>query len=326
MNLCKGFNCMPDITRPIDDNTLFILLALRQNGYIEIPSIISVYDWNVNYDDTQVIFDDTPKTLEEIGAAGVEFIVDNFGVVKEEQEQKVILSAPITTQISGFLSEYLKDFSHNSMFYYDEKKHCNRLYEFIKYEEPDVLNFEGKYFTYKLLPKKNREKFKMIEYLAHLIEKGYLIADDKTFEFYTEQGIQRKSIRLKFESQEKVGLLFLNKFNEIEQKRILQDLKNKKPVIESEKWAIYSNRIIYKPFNLIGDLPNRYLNLLKYCIKKGNSKIFNSRAYANEIGISEQAVRGYCSEIHKEIQKSFNSDRKIVLLKSIGSGQWEIDV
>ena len=326
MNLCKGFNCMPDTTNPIDDNTLFILLTLRQNGYIKIPSITAVYDWDVNYNDTQAISDDIPNTLEEIGAAGIEFVVNNFGIAKEEQDQMIILSVPQTMQISEFISAYLKDFPHNSMFYYDEKKHCNRLYEFIKSEEPDVLNFEGKYFTYKLLPKKNREKFKMIEYLAHLIEKGYLIADDKTFEFYTEQGIQRKSIRLKFESQEKIELLFLNKFNEIEQKRILREIENKKPVIESEKWAIYSNRIIYKPLNLIGDLTNRYLNLLKYCIKKGNGKIFNSSTYADEIGISEQAVRGYCSEIHKEIQKSFNSDRKIVLLKSLGSGQWEIDV
>lgn len=43
MNLCKGFNCMPDTTRPINDRTFFILYALTKSSGLEISTISTFY-------------------------------------------------------------------------------------------------------------------------------------------------------------------------------------------------------------------------------------------------------------------------------------------
>lgn len=53
----KGKNIMPEQPQyPIDDNTLFILLALRYQGKIEIDGLDSVYDDVVNYSYTEKEF------------------------------------------------------------------------------------------------------------------------------------------------------------------------------------------------------------------------------------------------------------------------------
>ena len=41
-----------DFEYPIDDNTLFILLALRYQGFVELSGLDSIYDETVNYDYT----------------------------------------------------------------------------------------------------------------------------------------------------------------------------------------------------------------------------------------------------------------------------------
>ena len=43
MNLCKGFNCVLDTTRPIDDRTFFILYALTKSSGLEISTISTFY-------------------------------------------------------------------------------------------------------------------------------------------------------------------------------------------------------------------------------------------------------------------------------------------
>lgn len=52
MNLCKGFNCMLDITRPINDKTFFILYALTKGSGIDISTISVLYN---NYSITDVL-------------------------------------------------------------------------------------------------------------------------------------------------------------------------------------------------------------------------------------------------------------------------------
>lgn len=316
---------MPDVTKPIDDNTLFILLALSKTGYIKISDITAIYDWNVNYENTAIITDSVSNDIQEIGNAGIDYVVDNYGVAKEENAGQIVLRVAHKEHITNFLAEYLKHFPHDTVFYYSEEKHRNRLYEFIKSEEPDVCKFEGKYFTYKFLPKNNREKYKMIEYLAVLIAKGFLIADDYTFEFYTENGTKEKSIRLKFASKLKLEELFIDKFNEEKRQEILKELRNQKPEMESKKWIIYKDYIVYKPLRITGKMTNRYKKLLKYCIRENLEQI-TACEYAAYNKCTEQTAKGYFADIHRDIQKGLKTDNIKIFTPSGEEGKWRVDI
>lgn len=52
MNLCKGFNCMPDTTKPMNDKTFFILYTLTKSQGIDISTISALYD---NYSITDIL-------------------------------------------------------------------------------------------------------------------------------------------------------------------------------------------------------------------------------------------------------------------------------
>ena len=134
---------------PLDDKTLFILLRLKYNKQVEINRHGLIYDRTVNYDDTLIKPDCTVMSLPAIQEAGIKWIIKKFKVTQKASEQSIFLYTEHTEDISQWLSEYLKSFPHDKRYYFNEEKHRRRLYNFIKEKEPDVLEYEGKYYTYK---------------------------------------------------------------------------------------------------------------------------------------------------------------------------------
>lgn len=156
----KGIIIMPVQPKyPIDDNTLFILLALRYQGHIEMDGLHSVYDWNVNYDETVLNPEGKNLPVEEIAKRGINWICENFKIKPEVQTSNAIsLKVNENSELIKYLDNYFNEFTQYKNYYYSEAKHKERFYNFIKNNFPVLLEFEDKYFTYKFLPKENIEK------------------------------------------------------------------------------------------------------------------------------------------------------------------------
>ena len=311
---------------PLDDKTLFILLRLKYNKQVEINRHGLIYDRTVNYDDTLIKPDCTVMSLPAIQEAGIKWIIKKFKVTQKASEQSIFLYTEHTEDISQWLSEYLKSFPHDKRYYFNEEKHRRRLYNFIKEKEPDVLEYEGKYYTYKYLPETDKEKYKMIEYIALLIEQEILSADEKTFAINTSEGRQQTSIYTRFVSSNSIQELFNDYFSEEERSRIAKKIEAEQPLCESEKWSLYAgNKIYYKPEQRAGQIPPRYYNLFKFCIERGNRMTVTPNIYSQYSGtISPEVAAGYFSELNSNIKKALGLDIKV--LKSKGKHIWEINV
>lgn len=326
---------MPQIKKPIDDNTLFILLALRQNKQIEIPNVQAVYDFEVNYDNTAIVEGRKyPQNIDEIAAAGIDFVVDNYGVAKAELEDgTIILTVQNTQHIADYLSEYLQDFPHDTRYYYDEARHRKQLHEFIKSKVQIINDFSEKYFTYKLLPESDKEKYKMIEYIAWLIEQGFILSDNNTFCFDHEGEDLKKVIFLQFASVLKAKELFLNELSADEQQRVKEELLNKTPVAESENWQLFDEKvqdnILYKSNNLYGHISPRFHKIIRFAIECGNGAEITPQDYIkyskNKELNSEQAVKTYFADAEKQIAKELCITKPIIF-HSLGNKRWRIRV
>lgn len=320
----------------IDDNTLFVLLALCQNNKVTIPNLITLYDYNTNYDYTVIKPNNKQIRHIDLANAGIDYITENFGVVKSENEKQIILHLENTEHLKEYLNKYLETFPHDKLIYYDETKHLDLLYSFIKNEAPEILEidskqelaFEGKYFTYKYLPEKNKEKYKMIEFLALLVKRGFLQADNNTYEFWNEAGKPLKTIRVKFITKLKMQELFLKYYQQEKQSIIIKKLENNEPICQSAHWIIYEKDVIYIPepsepqYKIVGSLTKRYKNLLIFCIKKGNNRYITPDDYNC---VYAETAKKYFSELHADIKRHFGQKVK-VLYWTETKKKWKISV
>lgn len=312
-------------TLPIDDNTLFILLALRycENKTLELNGgLDAIYDWDVNYNNTLVETLAVGDDVTDYANAALKWIENTFSATSNNEPNKLTIILEDKTVLINYLQEYLKVFHTDKYLYFNEERHKRQLFNFIVADNPDfVKDFNihiGKYFTYKYLPENNPEKYKMIEYIGYLINKGILFACNETFECkYQETGEWKKSIRLRF-IDEKNDLEFLKEFlDEHEQQMIQEKLDREIPDIEScnHKWRLYKPKTIRNSFlQRSGELPPLSYRLFKYCIEKYNKqqKNISIKEYAKKANIAVSAAKIYISGLNSTITKALGTNIKVI--------------
>lgn len=308
---------------PLDDNTLFILLALRYKDTLDLKgSALSVYDWNVNYNGTVLEHLSSGNSLDNFATTALTYLENEFGIVADDNK---VLMVEDTSRITEFLDSYLNTFSLDNTLYVDEKKHKECLYNFIKEREPDVFKFQGKYFTYKLLPKNDIEKYNMIHYLGHLITNGTLVANEETFGMYLEKGEWKKTICVQFVSEPEELELFSEIISEEERKRKIAELNAKIPEQETANWRLYIPQTVYSvALKRSIEIPPRYYNLFVYLIeksKRGNNTI-SINEWAERKRITKSSAKGELPRFAKIIKEEFSMQ----ILKSRGNGTYKINV
>lgn len=323
---------MPETSQTIDDNTLFILLFLKENNEIDIPNENSIYDYMVNYTNTVIMqYIKGKNNLENLSNAGIEYIVENFGIAKNETATGTTLHAPHTRHINDFLDRYLNKFPQDSKYYYDEAKHKKALYQFIKSETEDIESFNGKYFTYKYLPETNKQKYKMIEYIAKLIQKGIFVSDSQTFGFDYDEETLKKIIYLRPSNSLYFKNFFKDFLNEEERIEVSQKLLKRKCEAESDDWIIYNvnaeHNLYHKPSKRCGKIPRRYHQLLYFALEKGKNTVVTPEEYRKHTKdrLKIPIIKSYFSELEKEIEKNLGIKRPKIFI-SQGKNKWEIKV
>lgn len=281
---------MPETLQlPIDDNTLFILLALRSQGEIKIGGWDSIYDDYTNYDETIIDPECENLSSEEKAIVLSDFLNKEFDIIPGAQDNnKVILRASENSKLEQYLEKYLGEFTQYNNYYYPEETHRKRFYDFIKKKFPIVLEFEDKYFTYKLKPIVDEEKYKMIEYIAILIQRGFLCADSNTFRFNNEKGKRKKVIKLKSSSKEKIFELFKDFIEKENNNELIDQVKQTTPLCESANFILYTNKknnVFCKSKNEFFTLRESSFTLLKYCIE--NEKDFiDVKEYTDKVNLN----------------------------------------
>ena len=103
---------------PIDDDTLFILLALRYDGELEIAGLDSVYDGLVNYDFTLLKPDNKRQNISDFAGKAIAWVRDKFEVSIEENDDILYLREPNAQKLKNFLDEYFTEFRIYKNYYH----------------------------------------------------------------------------------------------------------------------------------------------------------------------------------------------------------------
>lgn len=305
---------------PIDDNTLFILLALRYQGHIEIDGLDSVYDWNVNYDETVITQDCGAQDNLNYGELGLAWICKAFNIKPKRCGKRITLKIENEKPLEKFLTNYLSAFTQYKHYYYSEDKHKKRLYDFIKSKNEEILEHDDKYFSDKFLPDVDKEKYKMIEYVGTLFHSGILCSANEPFSFNKENNLFKKVIRLKFPSKIIAGEFFLNYLEAEKRIEVLEALKKERPICESNKFKLYDNKVdnvLYKERSY--HLKPALFKLIEFCVKNKKKEI-TIKDYKENINahIEDASVEKYFSE--------FNDKLATKIFCSIGLKKWSVDI
>lgn len=185
---------------PIDDNTLFILLALRYQGSIKRENINYAYDRFVNYDYTYLKHNNNRETVASIRQKGLDWITNEFDLVEADNNGgEPILRVENEEKLRDFLNEYFSDFRRYEDYYYSIDEHKKSLVKFIETNFAGRKNEElGKKFTYKFTPD---EQYKMIQYIGYLIHLKIFaepIDEREMFTFNNGERGYAKAIRMRF--------------------------------------------------------------------------------------------------------------------------------
>lgn len=190
-----------DFKYPIDDNTLFILLALRYQGCIKRENIDCAYDnKSVNYDYTYLKHNNYREAVTSIREKGFDWITNEFGLVEaDDKDGEPILQIKNKEKLEIFLYYYFLDFRIYKDYYYSIDEHKKSLVKFIETNFAGRKNEElGKKFTYKFTPD---EQYKMIQYIGYLIYHNIFaepIGEREMFTFNNGELGYAKAIRMRF--------------------------------------------------------------------------------------------------------------------------------
>lgn len=328
----------------LDDNTLFILLALEysDNNQMTIKGgLQAVYTPNVNYHNTLIKTLSKSDNINEYAAAGLAWIEKTFDIITETNDEELTLQLRDKNKLKDYLQTYLKDFTIDRTFYFTEKQHRDLFYKFIQINAgvdgnatiDDIINYEGKHFTYKILKDEESQlKYKMFHYIGYLINKKTLCAQPNSFECeYPDIDKKYKpSIRLKFTSTDKAKELFLDKLDETTRREYLHQQKATIPIAQSSKWQIFDllhDNIYHIPTKTKFTLKESFTDLLKWAIEKGNGEVVTSDDYLRfrnnkkEKGkkIKLQTVKGYISELNGVCEEKVGDERGILIAHNTGN-------
>lgn len=185
---------------PIDDNTLFILLALHYQGCIKRENINYVYDRLVNYDYTYLKHNNNREAVTSIRQKGFAWITNEFGLVEaDDKDGEPILQIKNKEKLELFLYYYFSEFRTYEDYYYSIDEHKKTLVDFIETNFAGRKNEElGKKFTYKFTPD---EQYKMIQYIGYLIHHNIFaepIGEREMFTFNNGEKGYKKAVRMRF--------------------------------------------------------------------------------------------------------------------------------
>ena len=181
---------------PIDDDTLFILLALRYAGELEIAGLDSVYDGLVNYDFTLLKPDNKRQNIADFACRALSWLENEFDVSIAERDGVLYFRKHNVQKLKEFLDEYFIEFRIYKSYYRTLDEHKRFFVKFIDDNFQDIVEYR-KMFVYRF----NADKqFKMVQYIGFLITNGVLecLGDNQYFLFNNDGDAYKKVIGLKF--------------------------------------------------------------------------------------------------------------------------------
>lgn len=299
---------------PIDDDTLFILLALRYDGELEIAGLDSVYDGLVNYDCTLLKQDSKKGNTLDFAGKAIAWVRDEFEVSIEETDDILYLREPNAQKLKNFLDEYFTEFRIYKNYYHTLDEHKEVFVKFIEYKFQNIVEYK-KTFVYRITQDK---QFKMVQYIGYLMSEGILEAagEDKYFSFNNDGNLYRKVIGLKFSA----GYDIANFFHRRKYKGRFYILDDDTNVYLTETNTALD---IFGP-----DL----LPLLRYCIDKDINNItidiyskVRQQVGKNKKILKPEQVRKYMYNLNEQLQDITNVKKNFVYSQN-RNGVWKLDL
>ncbi len=321
----------------VDDNTLFLLMALKHQNSIKIKGINSVYTlpFDTNYDET-IANPSSDLPIEKIAENGIEWIIKTASATCNREQNEIFgeiitLSIEDKTDSSSFLDYYLNEFEQPSDYYFSEDEHRKLLYKFIKEQHPFVLEYKDKVFPYQLSTGEKRPlKYKMLEYIFYLMHKRIVeIQNDcNTFLFNNDiDGKRKKSIRLNF-TETSFRELFKKEIEEGKQDKLTEQLANEPINSSGGIFKVYADYVqCSSPQKISTEIKGDKKKLLEYCLKNSSEpmtikkyrKLFNTRKDKP----NDKSIRKYFTYLNKDMRKFLKIEFDF-LLNDGTSGEWEI--
>lgn len=185
---------------PLDDDTLFILLAMRYQGQIYIQGLDSVYDGRVNYDYTLIKPDRKRETPTEFSEKALNWIVSTFEVQDNVKTKDFTIRTFNNQKLKTFLDDYFKDFKTYQQFYMSEDAHKHVMFNFFEKCIEQGISTGRKIFIDRIVDDK---QFKIIQYIGFLIQTGIL--RNVLFIFDNDGFTYKKAIDITFPTKEQIN-------------------------------------------------------------------------------------------------------------------------
>ncbi len=330
---------MPEGNRKfvIDDNSLFILLTLKYQGEIYIKGIQTVYDYETNYDDTVATpsyknpFGSLPD-IQDFSKTAINWMTEHAGAVFLKFNDTFSLGVHDRDELENLLNDYLSEFTA-SEYYHSKEAHRRAFYEFIKTTKQDLLKFKGKYFTYCFTQgQQYKNKYKMIEYIAYLMQEGFLEPyGNIPFDFNNDgkEGL-KKVIGIAF-VENKALELFEDLLREDKQKIYTEQYTNNPPLLSKGVFELRGNIVgctaTGEELSLTGGY-GRYLKIVEHCLSKEITSIsvddYKKKFYKKRLEeFKPRTARDYFGQINRLFKDKLKIDFDF-LENSGRDGEWEI--
>lgn len=300
---------------PLDDNTLFILLALKYDKRIEIDGLNSIYDYFVNYDETYFKQDTRRADINKIGKMAIKWICTNFDLKSQDEDGIITLECDDTTLLDSFLSNYFSEFKTYENYYHSESEHKNCFIQYVESTFGDLVGEWNKKFTYKMTPDK---QYKMIQYIGYLFHKSILQPRNDgrpTFHFNQDGDTPAKVVELKFSDEYNLEKFKLNRKD-----------KGMFYIFENDKNVYCAGREVQL------DLES-FVDLLHYCIENDINEVtpelfHNIRKQAKKKyrNLSDERVGKYFARLNSNLKDFTGFDNKKFLYCLHRNGQWILDL
>lgn len=305
-----------DFEYPIDDNTLFILLALRYQSFVELSGLDSIYDETVNYDYTLLRKSSIMECAKDLGKRAIEWIEQNFDAEIVEEEGRQLLLVNNAEKLRSYLYDYFAEFRTYKNYYHTLEEHKSIFVEFIKNKFQDIVEWRKK-FTYDFTPD---TQYKMIQYIGYLMHHKILAEPDtgqEVFSFNNGERGYKKVIALKFVDGCNIKNFELGR----KDRGIFYILSNDKNVYISS-----TDKKL--------DIPSvEGLALLRKCVEKDLLEITvdTYRNVREEVGknkkqISDNRIKKYLAMLNKDIQNITGLNEKQFIYSPHRNGIWVVDL
>ena len=313
----------------IDDNTLFILLAVRYQGSFYIPNVRAFYDDDTNYKDTIATVVCNSSDIQDIVKWALKWMEKNAEVEVMRVGETVTITSKAPQKLKERLYDYLSEFTVSGD-YFDKNIHKKALYDFINTIESNISQFKGRFSTDSFSQnQQHRNRYKMVEYIAWLIQEEFLeLYDDEPFGsvdgFSLNDGKEglKKLIQIRF-LENKADDLFVDYYEEAKRQHVLRELEQR-GFQESPAFKLFKNRkVIYKGLSEKEDILDRRLyQLFEYCMKEDVASISlkDYREKVNGEVMEDNSIRKLFSRLNKVLEDKLGINFKI--LTSIGDSEW----